>query len=360
MKIYLTTSGQAWLDSQISNGVLPAIKIKLGSGVNYTPSSSQTDLQGALVYESGNIAPRVAGLSFLNYVLNLGTDADPISYGEVAMVRPDTGALVGIGAFTTLQNNIDDGVIVNEVTISLFVDATSESLYTFLMQADSGGVRPTEYLSIDSMPQAAFANGSLIVVPNPMYPAEVHQYITAISQEGLWSIGGYLPYSQMTVTDSSTSWIEVVHTSSELGTVDYTQSYNGQFLFQILNGDYRGYCRNIESLEKLPDGVTIRLNLKSNLLTTLPVGTIIGFMASSYLTPNAYQLISRMIGLVDQGIDLIQLLQDFAYVIKPVSLSPDPANLLHAVETDNNIELTLLPEHVKSVYNFVDLNDEAV
>lgn len=356
MRIYLTTSGQAWLDSQISGGTLPAIRIQLGSGVNYTPSSNQTSIQGNEVYQSSNIAPRVAGLSFLNYVCDLGTEMPLIHYGEVAMLRPDTGALVGIGAFNTLQNNSDDGVLINEVTISLFVDATSEALYTYLMQVDNGGVKPTEYLSIDSLPQASSAQGSLVAVPNPMYPAETHQYLAGISQEGLWSLGGYLPYSQMTITDSNVSWVEALHTNSQLGTVDYTMAYTGQFVFQILTGDYRGYCRVVESVEKLPNG-TVRLNLKSNLLTMLPFGTVISFMAASYLTPNAYQLISRMIALVDQDVDLIKLLEDFAYATNPLYVSDTPGNLL-TLDDKNGILLT--PAAVKTVYDFVDLTDTPI
>lgn len=356
MQIYLTTSGQAWLQDQITNGTLPSLRIVLGSSVNYTPSPTQTALQGSVVYTSGLIHAQVSGMSFLNYVLNLGADAPVLNYGEIGLLRPDTNALVGVGSFSSMQSNATDGVV-DASTISLFIDATSSSLYAYLLQLDNAGVKPAEYLSIDSLPQANLLQGALVVVPNPVYPAETNQFLTAISQDGMWSVGGYMPYAQMTVTNSSTTWVEAIPTLDYVGEQTYQSSFVGQYVFQIYSGNNRGYCRIIESTE-LIDTRTYRLNLKSPLLAAIPTGTVLSFMAATYVTPNAMVMLTQLLSLVKEYPNLIELLASATEVVNPLKVSNDFGNLIHLDTATNSI--SLMPSAVKSVYNFVDLTDTAI
>lgn len=78
------------------------VEFRVGSGFNYTPSTSDTALHGTLLYSGVPYSYQILSDDTIDILLVMETNVGPFSFGEVGLYLPG-GVLFALAAFDTLQ-----------------------------------------------------------------------------------------------------------------------------------------------------------------------------------------------------------------------------------------------------------------
>mgnify|MGYP000870077249 CR=1 FL=1 len=239
MYFILTDVGQAAVQNLSTPPVLSLFKF--GSGYNYTPISTQTDLNGSAVFTGTPSLPVVAGPNLLRYTAVVDSTVGQFAYGELGLFLPG-GQLFAIGATSSLQYK--DSGNGNNLVVDCFIPVTGANYDAYTAIANSAASLDVVVAgSIDSLPDAASAQTNIFIVPSRVMPNKASLVASALN--GLWSLQGYVDGHATGVATSSGVTVSV----SSWNTIPAIDpEFPGQLVFQATSGPNAGVLRSILSI----------------------------------------------------------------------------------------------------------------
>lgn len=223
---------------------------QIGSGYGYTPQTTDTGINGNLLFTGVPTTYEYIGNNTLNIICEIPPDAGPFDFGEVAIFLQG-GVMFAKAVFDTPQTKFSSlGTnVVSSYTLNCLLKLQQS---TAIFQIDTIGAPPavaTIYQWSDVYPPGVSANPDV-----PLYLVrELSAYgdstLLANSTDSYWSVDStYQRYNagpvggvqnsagQYTVANSSTSWVEIL--ASSLHTADLNVGNRG-FLLQTPDGFFR-------------------------------------------------------------------------------------------------------------------------
>jgi len=292
MQLVLTTAGIAAL----TNSIPPVLTaFKLGSGVNFTPSVSDTDIHGSVVNTGAPSEATIINPNLLRYTIVVDPTAGPFNFGEVGLYLAGN-VLFALGSFSTLQHKEPSSNLVTggNLKIDCYVTVIGNS-YAVLADATNtvGNVNLPVLSSVDALPSPSDTNYNTYVCLT-----NIDQYVTtlATAEGNFWSFTGYESVRlTAAITSASNSY---VNTGSDCGSV----SYAGEVILQFVSGSHRGLVRSVTSITL--SGT--RVNFSVPLLNVPEVGAQFILYQRRLLNPGLTSLLSSLSPTLTAG-DLNQL-----------------------------------------------------
>ena len=256
MIFVLTTAGQAAVAASPGVPVVLA-GYTLGSSFGYAPNVAQTAIVGTAQNSGVPSLPIISSNNLVKYVITLGTNTGPFTFGEVGLYLPGN-VLFAIGVESTLiTKTVTAGVVTgNNLTIDCYLSTVGTNYAIFAELGNSN--QPLNLLAlpgVDSLPAATSAFPNIFLVTSP----DLANSTLAFSNNAIWSIGGYEEIVATGLVNSSTA---LTVTSNVALPAPF---FVGELLLQFTSGPNLGIVRNITSYLTLSKTVTF-----ANLITTLP------------------------------------------------------------------------------------------
>jgi len=242
MLVQLTTAGQTIINSATSAVVLTGYQ--LGSDYGYTPSASQTNLHGSLVYSGLPNPPVAVPPNNIRYTVMIGESAGPFQFGEIGLFYNNT--LFAICVF-------------DQPVTKLPLDTVSDTGGNF--QADiylpTGGGNYEMWVTIaqqnvlaipvqaapDALPSSSGA------VPNvSVIQTHYGTFLAYTDRIGLWNFEGFAVSSTATIASATLNSI----TLTNGGVVPQASQ-----LFQVTSGVEYSACRSITAVATNGSGQSV-------------------------------------------------------------------------------------------------------
>jgi len=268
----ITNAGLAAASVAMPEGpYIHIVGFQIGSGYGYTPTSSQTSIQGTLLYSASPTSYQSIGNNTLDILCEIPPTAGPFQFGEVALFLADadgnfssSSVMFCIAVFETPQTKFSSlGTnVVSSYDLNCLLKLQQS---TAVFQISDATVPPAIYNIFqwsDVYPPDISANPSI-----PQYLVkELNSFgdasILANATVDNWSIesSSYARYygpqsvATMPVVNSSTTWIQIA--SSYFFANAVTEgAHNRRFLVQTATG----FWRSVSSI--VVSGSNLQLNL---------------------------------------------------------------------------------------------------
>jgi hypothetical protein len=251
---------------------------EIGSAYGYTPTTSQTSIQGNLLFGGPNTHPtsyQPIGNNTLDILCIIPPEAGPFEFGEVALFLDD-GTMFAIAVFDTPQTKFSSlGTnVISSYTLHCLLKLQQS---TAIFQVDT--VVPVAVLDVfqwsDVFPPGVSANPDIpILNVRELTPANDSSLLSNAS-DSFWTVssGYYAVRNAAVVANSSTTWVEFP--AATFHTNDLTAA-NRTWLLETADG----FFRSVNNFQV--SGANYRLNLNTSndgvynntpLLTAPPVGS---------------------------------------------------------------------------------------
>lgn len=278
----MTTTIQTTLvDAGINASVTPIngginVKIltfKLGSGVGYVPTRTQTALQGTILYQAPITDVIKTGPRTLEYLVILPSTVGTFDFGEIGLYT-ENGSLVHVTTFPNLHTKLaDSGAdIGNELVYRIPVNFAADGANVNIQTANVSVGRLGEVASFNALDRAAAATTNAYLIPNVLaYPDPT----IAFSPQGStrWFFSNYRRnYLGVPIVAVGTGWVDIA--PRDLITVQNA----GDIIFQLISGPNEGRVRAITSVTSGAGG-NLRLNY-SDALTQIAVGNTLEILTN--------------------------------------------------------------------------------
>lgn len=235
-----TAAGRAAIATAI--GVGPRIQVptfKVGTSVNYTPTTTETALHGSILYTGTVQDVQVINVNKVKITVVLGQTVGDFSFGEVG-VYLDNGDLFAIGSLPSLQakrattpSQVGDivklEIIINETNVGGAIDFVLTTLTNARMLA---------YTGVDTLLPPVLSGSNAYITESVAYGGE--QILALRSSDYFWSFPDYHRVFDGTTTALGTT---TSLTCSALGASDLVNVQPGKYILAITSGTYSGYCR---------------------------------------------------------------------------------------------------------------------
>lgn len=259
MQLVLTTAGLAAINA--ASGPVTVVGYKLGSSVGYTPSVSDTDIHGSLVYSGVPSSPTIVGPSTYRYSIILDPTVGPFSFGEVALFLPGN-ELFAIGSFSTAQQKIatSGNVTGQSLYLDAYITVSGNNALVFLDAVNSNvaGFLPVA-VSVDDLPAPTAATPNLW---NVLDPLDNNAMRLATSTGSVWTVTGY----ERTGISGLVTEVTPFTVKVQLNQIFSSVVHNTSFL-QFFSGPLMGVCRVIYDTAAAGTDTLLSLN---TLLSELP------------------------------------------------------------------------------------------
>ncbi len=231
----LTTTGQPFIVTEY----------KLGSGVNYTPSTSQTALQGTEVYSGIPSQPVEISANLVRYSALQDLSVGDFQFGEFGLFVGAT--MVAIGVSDTLISKVKTttGLDGNFLRLDAYLDMVGTNYTMWLNFGDSAN--PFAMPSVQNVDQLPPTHQS---VPNAYVVNSVSNnqeaFFAYSDRTGLWVFDAY-KYSTTIgnrYTIVSATSVSVTITGASLAP-DLTPTIFGDRIVQFASGQVYSICRNV-------------------------------------------------------------------------------------------------------------------
>lgn len=288
MQFVLTTAGQAAVAASPGVPVVLA-GYSLGSSFGYVPNVSQTALVGTAQNSGTPSNPIIVANNLIKYVITLGPNVGPFTFGEVALYLPGS-VLFAIGVESTLISKTTTAGVVsgNALTIDCYLSTVGTNYSVFAELGNSN--QPLNLMAlpgVDSLPTAASAFPNIFLVTSP----DLSNSALAFSNNAIWSISGYEEVVATGLVNSSTAL--TVDSNSVLP----APFFIGELLLQFTSGPNLGIVRNITSYISASKTVTF-----ANLITTLPnVNDTFQIIKKTILRPYIAAILNGLSPLLTSG-----------------------------------------------------------
>lgn len=198
---------------------------KVGSAYGYDPQRTDPDINGTLLYEGVPSAYQYVGDNTINIICKLPPDAGPFDFGEVA-VYLDGGVMFAKAVFDTPQSKFSSlGTnVLSTYTFNVLLKL-QQSVSVF--KIETGGVTPAVWEVdkwSDVYPPGVSANPDIPLTLVRELDTLGNSSLLQNSSDAKWTVGtNYNLLTQLTVTDSTTSWVECSPTG-QAGHVNFTDT----------------------------------------------------------------------------------------------------------------------------------------
>lgn len=264
MLFQLTNAGIAALESAV--GPVELSQFKLGSSYGYIPSPTQTDIQGALVF---NGQPSDAVLAdtpnLIKYTVKLDYLTGPFSYGEIGLFMPN-GQMFACGVFDTLQQKEAQGTPPGSdgesVRFDVYVQTDGNYAIWLETAETSNQFRMAVLRSLNDLPMAKDAIPNAYIVQGE--DSQQSAFLAYTDRNALWNFDAYA-YSY--TRDMPSAAVSLNSVSVAVGDWDpqMNPAYTGQTILQFASGEVYGVCRYVTTVTLSGDGTRYILGLSAPL-----------------------------------------------------------------------------------------------
>lgn len=236
MNFVLTNNGRAAIDA--SPNVPPILALfKLGSSVNYVPSSADVDIHGTQVWSGTPSLGVVQSSNVLKYTFYLDPNVGDFAFGEIGLYLPGN-VLFALGSASSLINKLrtTNSSVGNNIVLDCYV-STSGTNYSVHAEIgnSSNPLNLSAVASVDALPSAFAALPNVYTAPSP----DGNGSILAFATNGVWNLTSYEEVIATKVI------VGVTPTSITVGTESSPPAFPGELVLQIIDGPYSGCIRVI-------------------------------------------------------------------------------------------------------------------
>jgi len=240
------------------------VAFKIGSAYGYSPSRSDTGLNGATLYSGVPISYQNIGDNTINIILQIPPEAGPFDFGEVGVYLPND-VMFGKAVFDTLQTKFSS-LGTNLLSTYTFNCLIKLEQSTAIFQiTTASGIPPAiwdVYAWSDVYPPGVSAN--------PDTPAILIHELDVLNNSTLlhkanddkWTLGtNYARYGERAVVSGTTSSVQFAQSQFPASPVN---SVNNQFVLEFSDGFYRSVSSVVVA------GSNYQFNLNPAPLLSLP------------------------------------------------------------------------------------------
>lgn len=255
MLVQITNAGIALMQGASSPLVMTGFK--LGSDYNYTPSPSQTDIQGTQVYLGVPALPITSSINELLYACQVPSASGPFQFGEIGLYYGST--LFAICVLDSLIDKLPLDPNTNTggaVVIDFFVPITSSNYQMWANVTQANTVKASTVVGPEGLPASPNANPNLFVVE----PAGSGSTFMAFTDRfGIWSFTGFGKVAETTLIGATSTTLTVTATS----VAGITFQGLGTIMVQVTGGGAYSAVRYIDGFT--PSGSDVVLSLSAAL-----------------------------------------------------------------------------------------------
>lgn len=269
MQVQLTAAGAALL--QGNTGPITLTVAKLGSGVNYTPEPSDTNIHGTLVFSTTPTAPVAVSPNLVRYSVLLDYDLPSMSFGELGLFTAD-GTLFALAVNSVLLQKIQltSVSIGNSIRLDIYLSMVGTNYTMWLdLGSSSNSFQVATINSVDQLPTPQSATPNMYVVQGAS--AQQQSFFTYTDRNGLWNFDGYAYANtqQAVVTGSDFQSVTIALASYN---TDMDPDYFGQIILEFMTGPLAGFCRYVQSA--VISGGSVTLGFQTPIAIQPDVGDI--------------------------------------------------------------------------------------
>lgn len=246
MRFQITSAGfaAAFNASNQSAGVGPAIKIgkfRIGSAYGYDPLVTDDKLRGAELYSGVPIGYRVVDANTAEFTIRLDETVGTWQFGEISLELVD-GTVFALGALQRPQWKAaypDRDYNRYNVKVRLILNGAIPRIELVVQTLVAGTI--WELPSVDDLPLLADAQTNVYLCHSK---DENGNDALCTKSDARWTVSTH-PRKRLSGTISSVNASGTQFSSPVVGMTDSTQ---GRYLVQFLNGALKGTVRQVRSL----------------------------------------------------------------------------------------------------------------
>lgn len=298
MRVQLTDAGAALISA--NQGPIQVSSYKLGSAFGYTPSGTDTDIHGTLIYSGAPSQYFVVNSNVVKYSLLLDYNLGPFDFGEIG-IYTSTGTLFALATGDELLHKIpitqENG---NSIRADLYLSMVGENYQMWLDYADTNNnFRMAVLNSVDSLPPVSQAAPNAYIISGATQGQSAFMAYT--DRMGLWNFDCYAYSNQRSATiQAFDSQSVTINNADYVDTI--VTSYPGEVIAEFSTGVNYSICRYVSSVVKGASQTVISF---TNPLAQLPiVGDQIIFFSRQQLSitiPNLPIASSTTLGAIKVG-----------------------------------------------------------
>lgn len=211
--------------------VLDAFKI--GSGVNYVPQPTDTDIHGALLFSGIISQPIIISANVVKYTISMDTSVGDFDWGEVAFFYQ--GQLFALAVSNTLQEKTKIGVGPgNQTRLDAFLSVVGTNYQMIVDQADSNNQFQMASLStVDQLPPTNQTTPNAYIISAAA--ANQTSFIAYTDRVGRWSFDAYQFSSGAKATVVAADTLSVTIALADFAE-NMDPSYFGEVILQFITG----------------------------------------------------------------------------------------------------------------------------
>jgi hypothetical protein len=279
MQVALTDYAIALL--QASTGPITLDNYKLGTGVNYIPQASDTDIHGSLVFTGTPSAPSSANANIVKYSVYLDYNTGDFNFGEFGLYIGTN--LFALGVATELIAKIKMGLSAgNSIRLDIYLSMVGTNYNMWFDLAESNNqFRVASIQSPDMLPPSADATPNVYIIAGAT--SQQSPLLAYTDRQGLWNFDVYQYSSILSATvtgfDSHSVTINITDYSDSM-----VPAYFGQLIIEFITGPIYSICRYIKTTIVSGTSVTLGFN------TPLAITPVVG---------DKFQMFTRSVGSID-------------------------------------------------------------
>src|ERR1700737_501966 len=287
MNFQTTTYGTTLLNA--NTGPITITSFKLGSGYNYIPAPSDTDIHGIQVFTGTPSIPFAANANLIKYSIYLDASVGPFDFGEIGLYVGSN--LFALGTSTSLihkaqQLGADQG---NSLRIDAYISTvgTNYDMWFDLVASDNK-FRVASLTTPDVLPQSAQASPNVYIIQGA--DSNQSSILAYTDRLGLWNFDAYTYATSVQATVIASDSMSVT-----ISLADYNASmvpaYYGQIILEFVTGALYSVCRYVKTV--IVSGATATLGFNSQLAVQPVVGDKFQLFAREQTST-----MSKVVGLV--------------------------------------------------------------
>ncbi|QRE00298.1 hypothetical protein [Burkholderia phage BCSR5] len=263
----LTDAGVAMIKA--ATGPVICDTAKLGSGVNYVPQASDTDIHGLLVWTAPVAPPAIINANIIRYTVALDYDLGDFDFGEV-------GLFVGPTLFALGSNNVyfhkykidSPNGTGNAMRIDIYLSMVGLNYDMWGDLAESNNpFRVAVLESVDYLPMSKDATPNMYAVQGAS--SDQSAFLAYTDRQGLWQFDAYAYANTL-----GANIINATNKSITLKLSDFKEDlrplYYGMLIAEFAAGPIATTCRNIESV--VISGGVVVMNFRTPLAMLPNIG----------------------------------------------------------------------------------------
>lgn len=266
MIIQMTDAGAALQAAATSP--LTMTSFRLGTGVNYVPSASQTSLQGAIVYTGLPGNPIYENQNTLKYPIYLGDSIGPVTYGEIGLYYNNTLYAVCVYEVLVTKYPLDPvtntgGAIVTDFYVPIV--STNYEMYADTTQANT--YKASVLSSVAALPYSTTTTTNFFVIQGQPRP-----FLAFTDRVGEWNFSDWRPQGKKEVLGGDLTTL-VVDKTPDFYVTD-------KMIVQATSGQDFGLCRQLKTVTLNGNGDLV-LGLDVPLARNISVGEEVTIFSST-------------------------------------------------------------------------------